>query len=96
MRFTNIAKTVELKKGFVRASAVFGKTMVLLFKIDKGVLLDNHNHPHIQLGYCFEGEFDLLRQMKQYQFMQEIHISCPQMFITPQLLQLITIQWIIR
>ncbi len=58
MRFTNIAKTVELKKGFVRASAVFGKTMVLLFKIDKGVLLDNHNHPHIQLGYCFEGEFD--------------------------------------
>lgn len=58
MRFTNIAKTVEIKKGFVRASAVFGKTMVLLFKIDKGVLLDNHNHPHIQLGYCFEGEFD--------------------------------------
>lgn len=58
MKFTNIAKTVELKKGFVRASTVFGKTMVLLFKIDKGVLLDNHNHPHMQLGYCFEGEFD--------------------------------------
>lgn len=58
MKLANIAKTVELKKGFVRASAVFGKTMVLLFKIDKGVLLDNHNHPHIQLGYCFEGDFD--------------------------------------
>lgn len=58
MRLTNIAKMVEIKKGFVRASAIFGKTMVLLFKIDKGVLLDNHNHPHIQLGYCFEGEFD--------------------------------------
>lgn len=58
MRFINIAKIVELKKGFVRASAVFGKTMVLLFKIDEGVLLNNHNHPHIQMGYCFEGEFD--------------------------------------
>lgn len=58
MRLMNIAKTVQLKKGFVRSSAVFGKTMVLLFKIDKGVLLNNHNHPHIQLGYCFEGDFD--------------------------------------
>lgn len=47
----------ELKPGFLRASAIFGKNMVLLFKVDKDVILENHKHPHIQFGYCFSGEF---------------------------------------
>ncbi len=54
----NVEKVKELKPGFVRSSAVFGKNMVLLFHVDKNVILDNHNHPHTQFGYCFTGEFD--------------------------------------
>lgn len=58
MKLQSIEKTKELKPGFVRASAIFGKNMVLLFRVDKDVLLDNHHHPHIQFGYCFDGSFD--------------------------------------
>lgn len=58
MKLQSIEKMKELKPGFVRASAIFGKNMVLLFRVDKDVLLDNHHHPHIQFGYCFDGSFD--------------------------------------
>lgn len=58
MKLQSIEKMKELKPGFVRASAIFGKNMVLLFRVDKDVLLDNHHHPHIQFGYCFNGSFD--------------------------------------
>lgn len=57
MKLQSIEKMKEIKPGFVRASAIFGKNMVLLFRVDKDVLLDHH-HPHIQFGYCFEGSFD--------------------------------------
>ena len=46
------------KKGFLNSTVLVGKDMLLLFQIDKDVVLDNHRHPHTQLGYCFGGEFD--------------------------------------
>lgn len=58
MKLQSIEKLKEIKPGFVRSSAIFGKNMVLLFRVDKDVLLDNHHHPHIQFGYCFDGSFD--------------------------------------
>lgn len=57
MKIQSIESVKELKSGFVRASVISGKNMVLLFKVDKDVILENHKHPHIQFGYCFSGEF---------------------------------------
>lgn len=58
MKLQNIEKLVEIKPGFLRASAVFEKNMVLLFQADKDTQLEKHHHPHIQFGYCFNGSFD--------------------------------------
>lgn len=58
MKLHSIEKIKEIKPGFLRASAIFGKNMVLLFRVNKDVVLDNHKHPHAQFGYCFEGEFE--------------------------------------
>lgn len=55
---TDVSKQQLRKQGFLSSSVVINKDMILLFKVDKDVILDNHNHPHAQLGYCFKGDFD--------------------------------------
>lgn len=54
----DISKQQLRKTGFLSSTVIIEKDMILLFKVDKDVILDNHNHPHAQLGYCFYGEFD--------------------------------------
>lgn len=83
MKFTNIAKMSTVKPGFLRASAVFGKNILLLFDIDKEVVLDNHRHPHIQFGYCLKGKFKftangediLVREGDSYQLPANLYHS---------------------
>ncbi len=57
MEIQSMESVKELKPGFVRASVISGKNMVLLFQVDKNVILENHKHPHLQFGYCFSGKF---------------------------------------
>ncbi len=64
---TDISKQQLRKPGFLSSSVVIGKDMILLFKADKDVILDNHNHPHVQLGYCFRGDFDFDVEGDHYQ-----------------------------
>lgn len=58
LTLTDVSKQQLRKAGFLCSSVVINKDMILLFQVDKDVILDNHNHPHTQLGYCFNGRFD--------------------------------------
>ena len=57
LTLTDVSKQQLRKTGFLCSSVVINKDMILLFKMDKDVVLDNHNHPHAQLGYCFNSDF---------------------------------------
>ena len=58
LSLTDVSSQQHRKQGFLTSSVVINKDMILIHKVDKGVVLDNHNHPHVQLGYCFCGSFD--------------------------------------
>ena len=55
---TDISQQRIRQQGFLCSTAIINKDMILLNKVEKSVILDNHNHPHAQLGYCFNGNFD--------------------------------------
>jgi hypothetical protein len=55
---TDVSQQRLRKQGILCSSTVIEKDMILLHKIDKDVVLEKHNHPHAQLGYCFYGNFD--------------------------------------
>ena len=56
---TDVSRQHIRKQGILCSSVVINKDMILLHKIEKDIILDKHNHPHVQLGYCFNGDFDL-------------------------------------
>ncbi len=53
-------KEVELLKGVCARFFPGEKMMFSFIKLDPGVLLPRHRHPHEQMGYVLEGSF-LLR-----------------------------------
>ena len=59
LTLTDVSQQRIRKQGLLCSSVVINKDMILLHKVDKDVVLDNHHHPHVQLGYCFYGNFDL-------------------------------------
>lgn len=63
----DVTKIAALQNGLVRASAVYGKTLLLLFEVKKNVEIQLHHHPHVQMGYVFSGSFDFLTDSKHYE-----------------------------
>lgn len=62
----DITKTTILKEGAVRALAIYGKTMVLLFEMKEGATVETHHHPHAQMGYVFHGTFEFETPANRY------------------------------
>lgn len=58
MKLEDVSKRQLRKKGFLSSAVIINKDMILLFTVDKDVILDNHKHLHTQLGYCFNGDFN--------------------------------------
>jgi len=58
LTLTDVSQQRIRKEGILCSSVAINKNMILLHKVDKDVVLDKHNHPHAQFGYCFYGNFD--------------------------------------
>ena len=53
-------KTVELWNGIRRKTTNFGdKTLMVEIEFDAGSIVENHSHPHEQIGYLVSGRMNL-------------------------------------
>lgn len=60
--YKNVLEKIKQK------TLVYGeKTLLTEFRLEKGAILPNHNHPHEQTGYLVSGRIDLTIGNETYQ-----------------------------
>lgn len=60
--YKNVLEKIQQK------TLVYGeKTLLTEFRLEKGAILPNHNHPHEQTGYLVSGRIDLTIGNETYQ-----------------------------
>lgn len=61
-----ISNEAVIKEGVYQAFYKEEDFEILVSRINKGVILDEHKHEHEQFGFCFNGKFNFIVENKEY------------------------------